>query len=107
MKELILIERPEQWEKAIGYAAQRIKEADEVSLLIHKDGVERCVRCEPQLFKILHQFILDGGKAYLCLKSLKERNIPPARPPEIFIRVDDGEELAKELKRKGFLLKEL
>jgi len=106
MNELILLENADQWEEAINYAAKRIKENPEgIYLLVQKEAVTRCIRCEPQLFKILHQFILDGGKAYVCLKSLNEHRIPSSRPPEIFTRIEDGEKLINDLKQKGFVIK--
>ncbi len=101
MKRLILIEKENTWEEAIKTASQNIKD-DETVILVWKEGVKRCIRCEPELFKILHQFILDGGKAYVCLKSLKKFDIPETRPPEAFERIEDGEDLIKDLKNKGF-----
>ena len=101
MKELVLIRKPEDWDKAIPYAAQRIKEG-ETAILIMDEGVKRCVRCEPELFKVLHQFILDGGRAFVCLKSLEEHGIPASRPPDVLARVKDGHTFLEENKSLGY-----
>ena len=101
MKELVLIKKPEDWDKAIPYAARRIKEGETVILIVD-EGVRRCVRCEPELFKVLHQFILDGGRALVCLKSLKEHGIPASRPPDVLERVEDGRAFIKKKQSSGY-----
>ncbi len=101
MKKIIVIENENRWEEAIKEAVNNVKQS-ETALLVQNDGVKRCIRCEPKLFKILHQFILDGGKAYVCLKSLKKFDIPETRPPEVFERIEDGEALIERFKKEGF-----
>ena len=104
MKELVIVENEDGWEDALKYASQRIKDG-EVILLVQKDGVKRCIKCEPELFKLLHQFILDGGRACVCLESLEAFNIPATRPPDIFERLKNCETFIQELNQQGFTLR--
>jgi len=93
---LLVVRRPDSWEQAISRAAEEVRAGREVTLLFVDEAVTRCPRCEPVLFRHLHQFVLDGGRAAVCVKSLKARGIPESRPPEVFERVADGQRLLEE-----------
>ncbi len=93
---LLVVRRPDSWEKAIARAQEEVRSDREVTLLFLGEAVTRCPRCEPGLFRQLHQFVLDGGRAAVCVKSLKTYGIPESRPPEVFERVADGQALLGE-----------
>jgi hypothetical protein len=90
MRILVSVKDPEAWERALEKALEAQKGGHEVVFLVLDKGVSRCIRCEPDLFKHLHQFVLNGGQALVCLKSLAENGIPASRPPDVFERISDG-----------------
>ncbi len=90
MKLLLVVRQPSSWERAVQQALKAVKER-ETYLLFMDEAVKRCIRCEPELFKHLHQFVLDGGHVLLCLRSLSSFGLPPKRPPDFFQRIESGE----------------
>ncbi|GEM_PF-1769242 len=101
MPKIVVICHEKDWTPGIEKALSLVKE-DETLLLVMDEGVKRCIVCEPELFRLLHQFILDGGKALVCLSSLKKAGIPPTRPPEIFERIEDGRKFLEDANQNGF-----
>ncbi len=97
---VVVIEKENNWEKALQQALELLGKQPTV-LLVRKEAVKRCLRCDPELFKHLHQFILDGGKALLCAHCLDKMGIPPSRPPEIFIQIASGEAFIREQLEAG------
>ncbi len=97
---IIVLEGQDSWERALPQALKFVHE-EETVLVVHKEAVKRCIRCEPELFKHLHQFILDGGRALLCRHCLEKQGIPPSRPPEIFTQIDSAEEFIEEKRQAG------
>ncbi len=95
---LLVVKQPGSWEVALIRASKEVKTGREVTLLFLGEAVTRCPRCEPELFRHLHQFVLDGGRAVVCVKSLLEKGIPETRPPEVFERVPDGQRFLEEFK---------
>ncbi len=107
MKKVFLLETPEAWDRWPEKLRALPREKTGLVVLVQGAGVTRCLRCEPGLFPYFHQFVLDGGKAYLCRRSLGEFGIPEARPPDLFERVPDGKTFLEELVAKGYTLEVL
>lgn len=105
MPTLLVLKNPKKWEKAVREGLALIKR-EPVELLVTGKAVTRCIRCEPELFRYLHQFVLDGGKALVCLSSLKKHGIPESRPPEVFDRIVDGATLIAERQTLDFRIRE-
>ncbi len=105
MAYLLVLKESQNWEKAIKRGLELIKQG-ETELLVMDEAVTRCIRCEPELFRYLHQFILDGGKALVCCQSLTKYGIPETRPPEAFIRLEEGQALISEKKKAGWQIEE-
>ncbi len=97
---LIVLKDEDKWLKALK-KAQKWQKKEETTLLIGEEAVNTCIKCEPELFKHLHQFILDGGKVLVCSCSLQKRGIPFSRPPDILERIKDYQDKIKESKKKG------
>jgi len=98
---LLVIDRPEGWERFVERARDLPRDKRNYVLLVRDEGVPRCIRCEPGLFPHFYQFVLDGGRACIGLRSLKRFGIPETRPPDFFERVDE-EALEEELLTRGF-----
>jgi len=98
---LLVIDRPEAWERFAERFRELPREKEGYVLLVRDEGVTRCLRCEPGLFPHFRQFVLDGGRACVGLRSLRRFGIPETRPPELFERVDE-EALERELLSRGF-----
>ncbi len=76
-------------------------------LIILEEGVTRCPRCEPHLFPYFRQFVLDGGRIFICQKSLARFGIPETRPPDFLERVPEGWQTLKEFEAQGAQVEEL
>ncbi len=101
MVTLLVLRNSQRWEDAIKKGNDLIKKED-TYLLVIDEAVTRCIRCEPTLFRYLHQFILDGGKALVCETSLAKYDIPSGRPPDIFDRIKDGKAFTLEKEASGW-----
>ncbi|OAQ21506.1 hypothetical protein [Thermosulfurimonas dismutans] len=104
---IFVLSRPESWESFREIVQVLPKDKSSYKLLVKGAGVTRCLRCEPTLFPYFHQFVLDGGRAYICRKSLKAFGIPENRPPDLFERVTDGQLWLRNLSEEGFEVEEL
>ncbi|OCC15383.1 hypothetical protein DBT_1130 [Dissulfuribacter thermophilus] len=74
-KLLIHVGQKERWEVSITNAENFLKAAKEgeeleVVIIANADSVLRVKECDRQLFDKMKQFVLDGGKIFLCENSL-------------------------------------
>ncbi len=97
-----VVETPEAWERLKSKLAELSREEKSEVILIKDEGVVRCPRCDPEPFRYLRQFVLDGGRLVICARSLARYGIPETRPPEFFERVPDGEVFLQELRSQGY-----
>ena len=104
---LFVLEHPESWDRFVERLRELPQDKSGYVLLVKGTGVTRCLRCEPGLFPYFRQFVLDGGRACICLRSLASFGIPETRPPDLFERVPDGEALVRELLARGYRIEEL
>ncbi len=105
MSYLLLLKDPQRWEDAIKTGIDLVQKG-ETYLLVMDEAVIRCIRCEPTLFRYLHQFILDGGQAFVCENSLARYEISSTRPPEVFNRIKEGKKLISKKKILGWEIRE-
>jgi len=99
MKLLLVVKDPQAWEEALFRALKEVKQR-ETYLLFIDEAVTRCVRCEPQLFKHLHQFVLDGGRAMIAQESLLQFGLSPERPPDFLERLSNSHDFIARFEGK-------
>ncbi len=104
---IFLLTNPQGWERIPEILESLKAQAGNILLLIAGEAVNRCLRCDPQVFPSLRQFVLDGGRIYVCEESLRAYGIPPDRPPDFMLRVPDGLALVKELASQGWQVEEI
>ncbi|MBX6423915.1 DsrE family protein [Thermosulfurimonas sp. F29] len=104
---LFVLEHPESWERFVRVVETLPRDKSDLAVLIRGGGVTRCLRCEPGLFPHFRQFVLDGGRAFVCVRSLRDFGLPETRPPDLFERVPDGEELIREYSARGYTVERL
>jgi len=72
---LIHVAQKERWEAALTNALDFLKagkgEEPQAIIVADADSVVRVKACDRKLFDRMKQFVLDGGRIYLCENSLK------------------------------------
>ncbi len=107
-KLLIHVAQKERWEVAATNAINYFKtrEGDEVlkvKMIANADSVTRVCSCEPELFEMLRQVVLDGGEIYLCENSLKKFDIKKESLAEIFKTVPAAIKALVDLQSEGWI----
>ncbi len=107
LKLLIHVAQKERWDIAVknGLNFLKTKGPDETLravIIANGDSVTRCTKCDRALFDDLKQFVLDGGKVYLCENSLRNFDIPKSRLPDIFGTVPAAIRALVDYQRDGW-----
>ena len=97
-----ILNSSQAWDRFIQKFFDLPRNKENYVVLVEGAGVTRCTRCEPDLFRYFHQFVLDGGRAVICVQSLAQYGIPETRPPDFFERIKNTQAFLKELKAQGY-----
>ena len=108
LKLVIHVASKDRWKVASKNAFNFLKSAEEgdelqVAIVANADAVTTCTECDRALFDRLKQVVIDGGKIYLCANSLRDFDIAPDRPPEIFDTVPAAIRALAEFQADGWI----
>ncbi len=107
-KLLIHVAQKERWETAAVNAINYLKTKEEgevlkVRLVANADSVTRVCACEPELFKLLRQIVLDGGEIYLCENAMAKFGVDKEKLADIFKTVPAGIKALVDLQAEGWI----